>query len=94
MQIDTNEVMTTKKAAEAIGIKPGELTAFVKKHGINVPRLGKTYLWTPGVEKEVRRIWLAVQENKCIHCGEWWDIPTQAAEILATDERDDGAPGA
>ena len=73
--IETSEVLSTKDAAANVGMKPNELTDFVKKHAVDVPRIGRTYLWTPEVLTSIRHLFDSVQNKCCIHCGRLWDRP-------------------
>ncbi len=75
MQIDTDDVKTTAQAAAELGMKPGELTAFVKKHEIEVPRLGKMYLWTERVVEHVGEWARYIKDGRCVHCTRLWDRP-------------------
>ena len=69
--------MTTKAAALMCGMKPGELTSFVKKYAVPVERLGKAYLWTHGDTDTVQKLATAFKGGECIHCGKPWDRPEQ-----------------
>ena len=77
MKIETDDVKTTKEAAEHVGMKPGELTGFVTKHGIEVPRLGRTYLWTRDVLDTVTMYGLRIAAGLCVHCEKPWNRPSR-----------------
>ena len=69
------DYLTTKQAAEVAGLKPNELTDLVRKHGIEVQRVGRTYLWTEQIAKNAKRLHETVKGGCCIHCGKPWDRP-------------------
>ena len=69
--------MTTKSAALMCGMKPGELTSFVKKHAVPIERLGKAYLWTHEDTDTVKKLATAFAEGRCIHCGKYYDSQKQ-----------------
>ena len=78
------DYLTTKDAAKVANLKPNELTDTVRKYGIEVERVGKTYLWTTVVAMHAAKIHGKVKRGECIHCGKPWNMAD--AEILATDE--------
>ena len=74
-----SKYLTTKEAAEKCGMKPSELTTFVKKHGVYVERHGMAYLWTTRDAEIVIELATAFANGLCIHCGESWDRPRSKA---------------
>jgi len=65
--------MTTKDAAASIGMKPSDLTGFVKKHGFDVERVGRTYLWTEKILERVNWFASTIADGRCVNCGGLWD---------------------
>ena len=70
-----SKYMTTKEAAEKCGMKPGDLTSFVNKHGICVEKCGRAILWTGDDLMRVKRLRAALKSGCCVHCGKLWDRP-------------------
>ncbi len=80
------DYMTTRQAADLIKMKPGELTAYVKKYPHLCPdRVGRMYLWTDTAVRGVEVFKQHRGAGECLHCGKPWDRPEAGPAEDATD---------